>query len=86
MKLKRVYLFFNKCLSITINLKILDATVVAVPDEIKLLHEKMKSIESEKDNLKGKIMEITQEATKIQNNQQNQLQGAMAVRKISGLV
>ena len=57
--------------------------MIAIPDEIRALREKLQFVESERDILKSNITEITQEAIKIQNNQQNQLQGSMAVSGIT---
>ena len=50
-----------------------------IPDHLKLLQTKLLKSEHSRETIKNQLIELSQEANCIQNNQQNQLQGAQAL-------
>ena len=56
-----------------------NAAALNIPEEIQTLKEALDKSNHERSTLRKRLLDLTEEANRIQNNQQNQLQGTQAV-------
>jgi hypothetical protein len=68
-----------KCFKSKLSMVFTAQSITIVPDEVKDLQAKLDAADSIHASLKQELAEYAEEANRIQNGQQNQLQGCQAV-------